>query len=226
MANKFIFKIEETNFVITDDVDTRIEKLREPKEDLKFDKSATDVYYFKSKSDGTTKGNPNKYPFSDIIDNRTGLPFTTVDELNTFLSKNLGVTLVEVYIPPVVAPTYFKDRVVVITNSNDFNSNVPANVPGLTYTITQDGDYVLYAIVNNNNDQNEELEMYFAINGVTILDSIVFQTERKNQDDNIQGTYDITGLVDGDIVTVQLDTRGDNVDLLTRRMLIQSWELV
>ena len=124
---------------------------------------------------------------------------------------------------PAPADNYFKAEVLSTTNSNNFNSNTPTNIPDITYTITQDGDYVFYSVVNCNNDENGELEMYFAKNGTTINNSIVTDRQQKNQDQSIQNTYPVDGLVIGDVITVQFNTRGDNVDLLTRRMLVQSW---
>jgi hypothetical protein len=124
---------------------------------------------------------------------------------------------------PTASSSYFKADVEVTTTSNNFNSSTPTNIPDMTYTITQDGDYVFYSVVNCNNDENEELEMYFAKNGTTINNSIVTDRQQKNQDQSIQNTYPIDGLIVGDVITVQFDTRGDNVDLETRRMLIQSW---
>ena len=124
---------------------------------------------------------------------------------------------------PTASSSYFKAEVLSTTNSNNFNSNTPTNIPDITYTITQDGDYVFYSVVNCNNDENEELEMYFAKNGTTINNSIVTDRQQKNQDQSIQNTYPVDGLVIGDVITVQFNTRGDNVDLLTRRMLVQSW---
>jgi len=124
---------------------------------------------------------------------------------------------------PTASSSYFKADLEVTTTSNNFNSNTPTNVPDMTYTITQDGDYVFYAVVNCSNDQNEELDMYFAKNGTTINNSIVTDRQQKNQDQSIQNTYPVDGLVIGDVITVQFDTRGDNLDLETRRMLIQSW---
>ena len=124
---------------------------------------------------------------------------------------------------PTASISYFKAEVLSTTNSNNFNSNTPTNIPDITYTITQDGDYVFYSVVNCNNDENEELEMYFAKNGTTINNSIVTDRQQKNQDQSIQNTYPVDGLVIGDVITVQFNTRGDNVDLLTRRMLVQSW---
>ena len=124
---------------------------------------------------------------------------------------------------PTASSSYFKAEVLSTTNSNNFNSNTPTNIPDLSFTITQDGDYVFYSAVNCNNDENEELEMYFAKNGTTINNSIITDRQQKNQDQSIQNTYPVDGLVIGDVITVQFNTRGDNVDLLTRRMLIQSW---
>ena len=124
---------------------------------------------------------------------------------------------------PNTSQSYFKAEVEVTTPSANFNSTTPTNVPDMTFTITQDGDYVFYAAVSCNNDQNEELDMYFAKDGTTITNSVLIDRQQKNQDQSIQNTYPIDGLVVGDIITVQFDIRGDNVDLGTRRMLIQSW---
>jgi len=151
--------------------------------------------------------------------------------LGLYLDYKIGIELtqnIDPVIPVNPATTYFKDEVVVVTNSNNFNSNTPSDAPGLTYTIPagKDGDYVFYTIVNCNNDQNEDLECYFALNGTTVIESEARVTQRKNQDDSVQNTFPFDGLVAGDTVTVQLNTNNDNVDLETRRILIQSWSLV
>jgi len=119
--------------------------------------------------------------------------------------------------------TYIKDRIVVTTASPNFNSGTPTNVPGLTYNIPTDGDYILYTIVNINSDQNEGALLYFAVDGVTDLDSEVGVRVQKNDDESIQCTFDIDGLTAGQVITVQLDTNNDNMDLNTRRILVQSW---
>ena len=118
---------------------------------------------------------------------------------------------------------YFKDSVVITSNSNNFNSGSPTDIPLMTYTITQDGDYILYAIVNSNPDSDEGFNLYYAINGTTVNDSIVCNEFKKNKDVSIQGTWDVDGLVIGDIITIQGDTNNDNQDLRTRRIIIQSW---
>jgi hypothetical protein len=118
---------------------------------------------------------------------------------------------------------YFKDSVIITSNSNNFNSGTPTDIPLMTYTITQDGDYILYAIVNTNPDQDEGFNLYYAINGTTVSDSIVCQEFKKNKDVSIQGTWNVDGLVIGDIITIQGDTKNDNQDLTTRRIIVQSW---
>jgi hypothetical protein len=119
--------------------------------------------------------------------------------------------------------SYFKDSVIITSNSNNFNSGSPTDIPLMTYTITQDGDYILYAIVNTNPDQDEGFNIYYAVNGTTVNDSIVCQEFKKNKDVSIQGTWDVDGLVIGDIITIQGDTMNDNQDLRDRRIIIQSW---
>ena len=119
--------------------------------------------------------------------------------------------------------SYLKIQVVETTSSNNFSSNAPVNVPNLTYTIAVDGDYVLYTIINGECDQNEEIEVYFANNGVTITDSIAQDRWQKKDDQSAQNTYSLNGLVVGDVITVQLNTNGDDVDLENRRLLLQSW---
>jgi hypothetical protein len=118
---------------------------------------------------------------------------------------------------------YFKDSVVITSNSNNFNSGSPTDIPLMTYTITQNGNYILYAIVNTNPDQDEGFNLYYAINGTTVNDSIVCNEFKKNKDVSIQGTWDVDGLVIGDIITIQADTQNDNQDILTRRIIVQSW---
>lgn len=118
---------------------------------------------------------------------------------------------------------YLKVQVTETTASNNFSSNTPTNVPGLTYTITVDGDYVLYSIINGQCDQNEEIELYFAKNGTTDLDSVCIDRWSKNREQSVQSTYALDGLVVGDVITVQLNTNNDDVDLENRRLLLQTW---
>ncbi len=121
---------------------------------------------------------------------------------------------------------YIKENLVITTVSSNFNSNVPTDIPDMTYTISGLSgarDFIFYATVLTNNDQNEELDLYIAKNGTTDTNQVIVETQRKNQDQSIQGTFELDGLVNGDVITFQFDTRNDNVDIETRRMIIQSW---
>jgi len=157
-----------------------------------------------------------------VFKQKTGVDF----EMKTLIGGT-NVTIVnnanDLTISATVTGNYFKDSVIITSVSNNFNSATPTDIPLMTYTITQDGDYILYAIVNTNPDQNEGFNIYYAINGVTVNDSIICQEFKKNKDVSIQGTWDVDGLVIGDIITIQGDTKNDNQDLITRRIIIQSW---
>ena len=128
---------------------------------------------------------------------------------------------------PINVVPYIKDTLIVTSISNNFSSNTPTNIPDMTYTVSGLSgirDFIFYAAVLTNNDQNEELDFFIAKNGSTDLDQVIIEIERKNQDQSIQGTFSLDGLVNGDVITFQFDTRSDNVDIKTRRILIQSWE--
>jgi hypothetical protein len=122
---------------------------------------------------------------------------------------------------------YIKENLVITNVSSNFNSNVPTDIPDMTYTVSGLSgarDFIFYATVLTNNDQNEELDFYIAKNGTTDTNQVIIETQRKNQDQSIQGTFELDGLVNGDVITFQFDTRSDNVDIETRRMIIQSWK--
>ncbi len=85
------------------------------------------------------------------------------------------------------------------------------------------GDYVLYSIINGECDNNEEMELYFAKNGTTDIDSIAQDRWQKKNMQSVQSTYALDGLVVGDVITVQLNTNNDDVDLENRRLLLQTW---
>jgi hypothetical protein len=120
--------------------------------------------------------------------------------------------------------SYFKAEVIVTTSSNNFKTSSPVNVPGLTYTITQDGDYVFYTLINGMLEKDKTIELFFAKNGTLISDTLA-QTywPKKKKDSSLQNTAPIDGLVIGDVITVQMDTDNQNFDLELRRILVQSW---
>jgi hypothetical protein len=119
--------------------------------------------------------------------------------------------------------SYFKTQVLSNVTSPNFSSNTPVDIPDLSFTITQDGDYVLYGIVNHEINPDSVCSLFFAKNGVTITDSEASSRQKKNNVENVQTTYLETGLVIGDVITVRMDTENDTTDLGVRRFLLQSW---
>lgn len=121
---------------------------------------------------------------------------------------------------------------------NNFSSNVPTDVPGLLLNIVQPGDYDFNCILNLNHDQNEECDLYIALQPVnnrtvTLADgstvtipagttyTFLFQEirdrQQKNQDQTLQGFFALDDLQNGDVVKFQINTRNDNTDIELRR---------
>lgn len=178
-------------------------------------------------------GGSTKIPseiFYYLVENLT----TTELDPSKMLSPDGGNGLV--WVDPV---KYTKQQGLSETPSNNFNSNTPTDVPDMKLTIGENGDYVLYSVINCNNDQNEELDLYVAITPITdrvifgtpvlagvqftVLSQVVTDRHQKNQDQSIQGTFSLDELEIGDIIDFQLNTRGDNLDLNNRRYIVQSW---
>lgn len=178
-------------------------------------------------------GGSTKIPseiFSYLVENLTTTELDTSKMLSPDGSNGL------VWVDPV---QYTKQQDSFETPSNNFNSNTPTDVPDMDLTIGVSGDYVLYSVINCNSDQNEELDLYIAITPITdrvifgtpvlagvqftVLSQVVTNRLQKNQDQSIQGTFSLDDLEVGDIVNFQLNTRGDNLDLMNRRYIVQSW---
>lgn len=93
------FKIR-GNFFSIKDIPTSIVYLNETIDSVKFYRDNLDVFSFFPKGIGvnsisyqnlTVAGTQrNKFPFADIVDERTGLPFGSADVLDDYLSDNLG----------------------------------------------------------------------------------------------------------------------------------------
>ena len=96
MANNL--KIEGGYFVITDTIAPNKEFIREVRDEVKFNRDTNDVYRFIFNTNTTAGtslnytlgGELTEYTFANFIDDRTGVAFTNVDELDDFLSLNIG----------------------------------------------------------------------------------------------------------------------------------------
>ena len=164
-------------------------------------------------------GNTESVALTNYLINTKGL---SESEANKSIERNQ--TKLNIFVPTSnTSSSYFKDTMIVTTSSLDFNSTSPINVPGLSYTITQDGDYTFYVILNRKKKDNDEADLFFSKNGTTIVDSVSTDQENRNKDKSAQNMFLIDNLVVGDIITVQMNTNGRNIDLNNRRMVIQSW---
>jgi len=123
------------------------------------------------------------------------------------------------------------------TPINNFNSNTLTDVPNMQVTIATSGDYSFISTINCFNDQNEEVEVTLAITpissrSITLIDGttqsliagsqfsftkqLQFDSQKKKQDQTLQRDFIIDGLLVGDEIDVQVNTRGDNIDIENR----------
>jgi len=121
--------------------------------------------------------------------------------------------------------TYFKADVLITSGSVSGSASDQA-VPSLTYTITQDGDYVVYAMISVDIENTDAKPMSLMIfkNGVKEDYSETMDFAKKNEHQSLQLTYALDGLVATDVIAVYVNN--DNVDIdtiLHGRMLMQSW---
>jgi len=104
-------------------------------------------------------------------------------------------------------------------------------------TIGTAGDYSFVSTINCNNDQNEEVEVTLAITpvssrSITLIDGttqsltagvqfsfvkqLQFDTQKKKEDQTLQRDFILNGLLSGDRIDVQINTKGDNIDIENR----------
>jgi hypothetical protein len=163
----------------------------------------------------------------------TTLSIQTKRPLKTVNSQSLeGVGNVVISGPALTKVSSYSSAVI-----NNFNSNALTNVPNMQLTIASNGDYSFVSTINCNNDESEEVEVTLAITpissrNITLIDGTIqsltagvqfsfvkqlqFDTQKKNQDQTLQRDFIIDGLLVGDEIDVQLNTRGDNVDIDNR----------
>jgi hypothetical protein len=163
----------------------------------------------------------------------TTLSIQTKRPLKTVNSQSLeGVGNVVISGPALTKVSSYSSAVI-----NNFNSNALTNVPNMQLTIASNGDYSFVSTINCNNDESEEVEVTLAITpissrNITLIDGTIqsltagvqfsfvkqlqFDTQKKNQDQTLQRDFILNGLIVGDLIDVQLNTRGDNLDIDNR----------
>ena len=143
----------------------------------------------------------------------------------SYATKSISYADLLTQLQAAIGSTYTKAEVL-ITSGSISGSASDVAVPSLTYTITQDGDYVIYAVLSVDiagTDMKPFSLMLFK-NGVKETNSVTMDFAKKNENQSIQLTYAMDGLVATDVIAVYCNN--DNVDvdtIITGRMLIQSW---
>lgn len=122
---------------------------------------------------------------------------------------------------------YFKAEVLI--NSGSVAASVSDEpVPGLTYTIPagKDGNYVFYSVISvdiGGTDMKPMSIMLFK-NGVKETDSVTMDFAKKNENQSIQLTYAMDGLVATDVIAVYVNNDNEDINtIIVGRILAQKF---
>ncbi len=125
------------------------------------------------------------------------------------------------------AGDYFKAEVTITSTTPTITPSSASDqiVPSLTYTITQDRDYVFYAMVTGDLDSSDAkpFQIMLAKNGSVIANSKTGDFMKKNESQSVSLTFPINGLVNTDVIDVYINNDNIDVEITLGRMLIQSW---
>ena len=121
---------------------------------------------------------------------------------------------------------YFKAEVLITSGSVSASASDQA-VPSLTYTITDAGNYVIYAVLSADIDNSDMKPLSIMIfkNGVKESNSVTMDFAKKNENQSVQLTYAMDGLVATDVIAIYVNN--DNTDIttiITGRILAQKFE--
>ena len=163
---------------------------------------------------GTTLGNPPSGDFYIFIDSDNSNSYTLRDSAGADTILGGGAA-------------YFKADVLITSGSISASGSDQA-VPSLTYTIPagKDGDYIIYAVLSVDiagTDMKPFALMLFK-NGVKETNSVTMDFAKKNENQSVQLTYAMDGLVATDVIAVYCNN--DNVavnTIINGRILAQKF---
>ena len=125
------------------------------------------------------------------------------------------------------ASEYFKAEILI--NSGSISaSNSDQAVIGLTYTIPsgKNGDYVIYAVISADIDNSDMRPMALMIykNGVKESNSVTMDFAKKNENQSVQLTFAMDGLVATDVVAIYVNNDNEDInDIIVGRILAQKF---
>ena len=166
---------------------------------------------------GTTLGNPPSGDFYIFIDSDNANAYTLRD--NTGADTILGGAT--------PASSYFKAEVLITSGSISASGSDQA-VPSLTYTIptSKDGNYVIYAVlsVDIDNSDMKPLSIMLFKNGVKETNSVTMDFAKKNENQSVQLTYAMDGLVASDVIEVYVNNDNEDINaIIVGRILAQKF---
>jgi len=120
---------------------------------------------------------------------------------------------------------YFKAEVLITSGSIGASASDQA-VPSLTYTITDAGNYVIYAVLSVDiagSDMKPFSLMIFK-NGVKETNSVTMDFAKKNENQSVQLTFAMDGLVATDVIAIYVNNDNTAINTIIHgRLLMQSW---
>jgi hypothetical protein len=167
-------------------------------------------------ADGSTLGNPPSGDFYIFIDSNNSNAYTLRDTAGA-----------DTILGGAAASAYFKAEVLITSGSISASGSDQA-VPSLTYTIpaSKDGNYIIYAVLSVDiagTDMKPFALMLFK-NGVKEANSVTMDFAKKNENQSVQLTYAMDGLVATDVISVYCNN--DNVavnTIINGRILAQKF---
>jgi len=160
---------------------------------------------------GSTLGNPAIGEYYIFLDSNNSNQLTSRDSTGTDVVYE--------------ASTYTKAEVLITSGSVSASASDQA-VPSLTYTITADGNYVIFAMISVDiaGTDMKPISLMLFKNGVKETNSVTMDFAKKNENQSIQLTYAMDGLVNTDVIAVYVNNDDVDIDaIITGRMLIQKW---
>lgn len=166
--------------------------------------------------DGSVLGNPAVDNYFVFFDSNNSDLLTTRDSTGTDTTYVAG------------AGNYFKDEVLITSGSITGSASDQA-VPSLNYTIPagKAGNYVVYAVlsVDIDNSDMKPLSIMLYKNTVKETNSVTMDFAKKNENQSVQLTFAMDGLLVGDLIEVFVNNDNEDINtIITGRILMQKFE--
>ena len=167
-------------------------------------------------ADGSTLGNPPSGDYYIFIDSNNSNKYTLRDSSGT--DSILGGA---------TSGGYYKAEVLITSGSVSASASDQA-VPGLTWTVPsgKDGDYVIYAVISVDigGSDIKPISIMIFKNGVKETNSVTMDFAKKNENQSLQLTFAMDGLVATDVVAIYVNNDNEDINtIIMGRILAQKF---